>query len=74
MLTACGFVQGKAFARSMHDSSLRRCREHAVWTLVSATCSLHITVAHSIAAYSVWSGYSPYAYADASRGVGVACR
>ena len=47
-----------------------RCREHAVWTLVSATCSLHMAVAHSIAAYSVWSGYSPCAYADASPGVG----
>ena len=74
MLTVCGFVQGKAFARSMHDSSLRRCREHAVWTLVSVTFSLHMTVAHFIAAYSVWSGYSHCAYAYASPGVGVACR
>ena len=29
-----------------------------------------MTVAHSIPAYSVWSDYSPCAYADASPGVG----
>ena len=33
---------------------IRRCRGHAVWTLVSATCSLHLTVPHLVDACTVW--------------------
>ena len=70
MRTVCGFVLRKWSARNMHGSSLRQCREHAVWTLVSDTCTLHLTVAPLVAAYAVWSGFSPCAYAYASIGVG----
>ena len=34
---------------------IRRCRGHAVWTLVSATCSLHLTVSPLAGAYAVRS-------------------
>ena len=34
---------------------IRRCRGHAVWTLVSATCSLHLTVSPLVGAYAVRS-------------------
>ena len=43
---------------------------HAVWTLVSATCSPHLTVQHLVAAYAAWSGFPPCAYADDSPGFG----
>ena len=34
---------------------IRRCRGHAVWTMVSATCSLHLTVSPLVGAYAVRS-------------------
>ena len=46
---------------------------HAVWTLVSATCSLHSTVFPLVAAYaarSCFPPYAPYAYAGTSPGAG----
>ena len=64
MLTVCGFVLRKSSARSMRGSLLRRCREDSVWTLVSAACSLHFTVAPLVADYAVWSGFSSCAYVD----------
>ena len=45
----------------------RRCREHAVWTLVSATCSLYLTVSLLVGVYDqVFTVRS----ADVSPGVG----
>ena len=41
----------------MHLSSHPRCREHAVWTLVSATCSHHVTLSPLIDAYTMRSGF-----------------
>ena len=49
---------------------IRRCRGHAIWTLISATCSLHLTVSPLGAEYVAWSGFPPCAYADVSQGVG----
>ena len=40
-----------------------------VWTLVSATCSLHLTVSPLIDVCTMRSGFSPCAYTDASPGV-----
>ena len=48
---------------------IRRCREHAFWTLVSATCSLHLTVLPLIDVYTTRSGFSLCVYTDASPGV-----
>ena len=44
-------------------------REHAVWTLVSATCSLHLTMSPLIDVYTTRPGFSPCVYTDASPGV-----
>ena len=49
---------------------IRRCRGHAVWTLVSATCSLHLTVSPLVGAYAVRSDPPSYAYTDDSPGLG----
>ena len=36
---------------------IRRCMEHAVWTLASATCSLHLTVLPLVDVYTMQSGF-----------------
>ena len=56
MLTVCGFVLRKSSVLSVHGSSL---------SSVQGACCLDTLVA----AYAVWSGFSPCAYADASPGV-----
>ena len=48
---------------------IRRCRRHVVWTLVSTTCSLHLTVSPLSGTYFVRSD-SLCAYTDASPGAG----
>ena len=48
MLTVCGFVQGKAFARGMHDSSL---------SSVQAACSLDIGFRHMFSAHDCGSNH-----------------
>ena len=49
---------------------IRQCRGHAVWTLVSATCSLHLAVSTLAVALVAWTVFPPCAYADISPGVG----
>ena len=56
--------------RSFQNTDIRRCRGgHAVWTLVSTTCSLHLTVSTLAAAYVARSDLPPCAYAEVSPGV-----
>ena len=56
--------------RIMRGSSYQSVQGHAVWTSASATCSLHVTVFPLVAAYTARLGFHPFAYADASQGVG----
>ena len=48
----------------------RRCRGYAVWTLVSATCSLHFDGITLSSCISRAVRFPSYAYTDACPGVG----